>query len=145
LKRARIDYCGWIANAEVPRAFAKNRVTVHIPRRPYVEALPGIPTIRMFEALACGIPLISAPWNDAENLFRANTDFLFAPDGARMTRLLKDVLSDPAFTAELVQSGLETIRARHTCRQRVDELLAILVAEGTDRVRNKLLCSEVAE
>ena len=41
------------------------RVTVHVPRRPYVQALPGIPTIRVFEALACGIPLVSAPWDDA--------------------------------------------------------------------------------
>jgi spore maturation protein CgeB len=145
LRRAGIVYCGWIANAEVPRAFAGNRVTVHIPRRPYVEALPGIPTIRMFEALACGIPLISAPWRDAENLFRDNRDFLFARDGAEMTRLLREVLSDATFAGELVQSGLETIRARHTCRHRVDELLAILGAEGTDRVRNKLLSTEAAE
>ncbi|NLS06362.1 glycosyltransferase [Rhizobium sp. P32RR-XVIII] len=145
LKRARIDYGGWIANAEVPRAFAENRVTIHIPRRPYVEALPGIPTIRVFEALACGIPLISARWDDAENLFRDNQDFLFARDGAQMTRLLKDVLSDPAFADELVRSGLETIRARHTCRHRVDELLAILGTEGSDRVRNKLLSGEGAE
>ena len=33
------------------------KATVHVPRRPYVKALPGIPTIRVFEALACGIPL----------------------------------------------------------------------------------------
>ena len=44
-------------------------MTVHVPRRPYVEALPGIPTIRVFEALACGIPLVSAPWADSEGLF----------------------------------------------------------------------------
>ena len=55
---------------EVPAVFARHRVTVHVPRRPYVEALPGIPTIRLFEALACGIPLVSAPWDDAEGLFR---------------------------------------------------------------------------
>ena len=45
-------------------------MTVHVPRRPYVDALPGIPTIRVFEALACGIPLVSAPWRDEEGLFR---------------------------------------------------------------------------
>ena len=31
---------------DVPAVFARYRVTVHVPRRPYVEALPGIPTIR---------------------------------------------------------------------------------------------------
>ena len=53
----------------MPEVFARFRVTVHVPRRPYVEALPGIPTIRVFEALACGIPLVCAPWDDAEGLF----------------------------------------------------------------------------
>lgn len=61
LRKSGIAYGGWIANADVPEAFARHRATVHIPRRPYVQHLPGIPTIRVFEALACGIPLISAP------------------------------------------------------------------------------------
>ncbi|WEX77492.1 glycosyltransferase [Sinorhizobium numidicum] len=128
LRKAGIVYGGWLANAAVPRVFAECRATVHIPRRPYVEALPGIPTIRVFEALACGIPLISAPWTDAEGLFRPGKDFLFARDGEEMTRLLRKVLSDAAFAEEMVASGLETIRARHTCRHRVDELLDIVAA-----------------
>ncbi len=61
LAGAGIEYAGWLANFDAPAAFARFRVTVHIPRRPYVAALPGIPTIRVFEALACGIPLICAP------------------------------------------------------------------------------------
>ncbi|MEZ2224003.1 glycosyltransferase [Rhizobium sp. RCC_161_2] len=126
LREAGIGYGGWIANADVPRAFAENRVTMHIPRRPYVEALPGIPTIRMFEALACGIPLVSAPWDDAEGLFKPGEDFLFARNGDEMTRLLREVLSDQDFAADLAACGLKTVRARHTCRHRVDELFGIL-------------------
>lgn len=126
LRKAGINYGGWIANADVPRAFAENRVTVHIPRRPYVESLPGIPTIRVFEALACGIPLISAPWDDCEELFRPGEDFLIARTGDEMTRLVRDVLSDQALADALIASGLERIRTRHTCSHRVDELLKIL-------------------
>ena len=59
LADAGIEYAGWLPNFDVPSVFARFRVTVHVPRRPYVEALPGIPTIRPFEALACGIPLVS--------------------------------------------------------------------------------------
>src|SRR3546814_9138346 len=58
VEAAGVEYAGWIANHKVPCIFARFGATVHVPRRPYVEALPGIPTIRMFEALACGIPLI---------------------------------------------------------------------------------------
>src|SRR5919206_1663507 len=105
---------GWLPNAQVPRAFAAHRATVHIPRRPYVEALPGIPTIRVFEALACGIPLVSAPWPDVEKLFRPGTDFLTARDGAEMERHLRALRADPAFAASLAASGSATIRARHT-------------------------------
>jgi spore maturation protein CgeB len=94
LKEAGITFGGWIANAEVPHAFAQHRVTVHIPRRPYVQNLPGIPTIRPFEALACGIPLISAPWDDAEHLFRPGEDYLIVQNGEEMTARLREVLSD---------------------------------------------------
>ena len=62
LRDAGIEYGGYLPNFRAPQTFARFRVTVHVPRRPYVAALPGIPTIRPFEALACGIPLISAPW-----------------------------------------------------------------------------------
>ena len=64
LRRANISYRGWIANHRVPSVFARYRCTVHVPRQSYAASLHGIPTIRMFEALACGIPLISAPWRD---------------------------------------------------------------------------------
>jgi spore maturation protein CgeB len=145
LSEAGIHYGGWIANAEAPRAFASHSVTVHIPRRPYVENLPGIPTIRVFEALSCGIPLISAPWNDAEGLFRPGEDYLIAKDGEEMTRLLEKVLNDAGLRNSLIASGLETIQARHTCRHRVDELLSILAQCGTARVTDQLAPREAAE
>ena len=125
LADAGIDYAGWLPNYEAPELFARHGVTVHVPRRPYVRALPGVPTIRVFEALACGIPLVSAPWEDAEGLFRPGTDFLFARDGDEMTRRLRDVLHDRALAASLAARGRETILARHTCAHRVTELLEI--------------------
>ncbi len=125
LDRAGVSYGGWLANFEVPKVFARFKATVHVPRRPYTHQLPGIPTIRPFEALACGIPLISAPWQDTEGLFRVGRDFLMADNGTQMETHLKDVLSDSALSAQLVRNGLETIRTRHTCAHRVKELLAI--------------------
>jgi spore maturation protein CgeB len=145
LSNAGIDYHGWVPNAEVPKVFARHRVTVHIPRRPYVESLPGIPTIRMFEALACGIPLISAPWDDAEGLFRPDVDFLFARSGAEMQARLRQVLHDPDLARSFTAHGLETIRARHTCAHRVDELLSLLARCGSGRVLDQLAPTEAAQ
>ncbi|WIJ26129.1 glycosyltransferase family protein [Devosia sp. RR2S18] len=145
LGTAGLDYQGWIANADAPKAFAQHRVTMHIPRRPYVESLPGIPTIRMFEALASGIPLISAPWDDAESLFRPGQDFLFARNGLEMQALLQELLSDHGRADALIAAGLETIRARHTCRHRVDELLTVLKQVGTTQVTDQLANAEAAK
>ena len=125
LAAAGITYGGWLPNFAAPSMFARHAVTVHVPRRPYVEALPGIPTIRVFEALACGIPLVSAPWQDAEGLFTPGADFLVARDGAEMREHLRFVLHDRSAAAELAGHGRKTILARHTCAHRVDELVAI--------------------
>ncbi len=128
LDRAGLEYRGWVASAGVPQAFARHRMTVHVPRRFYSTSLPGIPTIRMFEALACGIPLISAPWSDSENLFRSGRDFLFARKGDEMKAQMRRVLYEEGLAEELARSGLETILARHTCAHRVDELLDIVAS-----------------
>jgi spore maturation protein CgeB len=133
LAEAGIAYRGWLPNHRVPLAFARHRVTVHVPRRPYVEALPGIPTIRVFEALACGIPLVSAPWRDAEGLFPEGS-FLTAEDGEGMERQLAAVLADPDLRRSLAATGLAAIRDRHSCAHRVDELLAIDAAIRRDPV-----------
>lgn len=131
LRRYGARYRGWLPNAAAPEAFARHLATVHVPRRFYARSLPGIPTIRMFEALACGIPLVSAPWSDSEGLFRPGRDFLFAQDGAAMTHELRELARDADLRASLAHSGLETILARHTCRHRADELLAIAAADET--------------
>jgi len=125
LADAGIEYAGWLPNYEAPQAFARFRVTVHVPRRPYAAALPGIPTIRVFEALACGIPLVSAPWDDAEGLFTPGGDFLVARDGAEMRGHLRALLADEGMACALAEHGLRTVLRRHTCAHRVDELLAI--------------------
>jgi spore maturation protein CgeB len=119
-------YQGWLANAAAPEVFAKHLATVHVPRRFYTQLLPGIPTIRVFEALACGIPLVSAPWDDCEQLFRIGEDFLMVRDGAETTRALTNLKNDEGLRACLARNGLETIRARHTCAHRVEELLNIV-------------------
>ncbi len=131
LNDAGIRYRGWLPNYKVPEVFAGARLTLHIPRRPYVRELPGIPTIRPFEALACGIPLLCSPWNDAEHLFTPGQDFLVAQNGAEMKQLIEFVLTNSSVASELAKHGLETIRRRHTCAHRVDELLEIYSQVGT--------------
>jgi spore maturation protein CgeB len=125
LERAGIEYGGWLPNHKVPEVLARYRVTVHVPRRYYSRMLPGIPTIRVFEALACGTPLVSAPWSDTENLFAPGEDFLVARDGAEMKRLLETTLAGDSLAHCIAARGLRAIQARHTCAHRIDRLMAV--------------------
>ncbi|MDO5575799.1 MAG: glycosyltransferase [Fibrobacter sp.] len=126
LSRCGINYHGWLPNYRVPEIFSKFKLTVHIPRQPYVNMLSGIPTIRPFEALACGIPLVCSPWNDCDGLFRAGKDYLVANNGTEMEKHIKMLLNDSAFADEIVLNGLQTVISRHTCAHRVNELLEIV-------------------
>jgi spore maturation protein CgeB len=123
---AGLTYAGYAPNHQAPAIFARHRVTVHVPRAPYARALAGVPTIRMFEALACGIPLVSAPWSDTEGLFRAGTDYLTATDARSMAGQLNAVLHEHGLAESLVAAGLRTIAERHTCDHRASELMRIV-------------------
>jgi spore maturation protein CgeB len=137
LDAAGCVYGGYLPNTQVPAVFAQHRATVHVPRRPYAESLPGIPTIRVFEALACGIPLVCAPWEDREGLFTPGEDYLVARDGVEMQRQLRTLLCDAPAAAALAEHGRRTILARHSCAHRVEELLAICRELGLSLENNK--------
>jgi spore maturation protein CgeB len=133
LRERGIEYGGWLPNFEAPRVYAAHRAAVHVPRRPYASALPGIPTIRVFEALACGIPLVSAAWQDSECLFTPGKDYLVARNGAQMQAHLEALMNDSGFATCLATHGRRTVLARHTCAHRVDELFDILANLGSAR------------
>jgi spore maturation protein CgeB len=132
LRASDIEFGGWLPNYRAPEVFSRHRLTVHVPRRPYVTTLRGIPTIRPFEALACGIPLICAPWDDAEGLFTPGQDFLVAKNGTEMRKRMRDVIHDRALAASLAEHGLNTILQKHTCGHRVTELMKILGQRTAD-------------
>lgn len=126
LEAAGVTYGGWLPNFEVPDVLSRHRMTVHVPRRFYTRALPGIPTIRPFEALACGIPLISAWWEDREGLFKVGRDYLVARDGDEMKSHIAWLLANPDEARALGADGRQTVLARHTCAHRVNELFGVI-------------------
>jgi spore maturation protein CgeB len=125
LKSANIEYRGYLPNLFSPQVYAESMVAVHVPRRQYTNGLAGIPTIRVFEALACGIPLVCAPWSDEEKLFRPGEDYLVVDDGEAMAAELRRLMHDTKARQQLAENGLKTIRARHTCKHRAEELMSI--------------------
>jgi hypothetical protein len=52
------------------------------------------------------------------------------------------VLDDADLAASLVRSGLETIRTRHTCRHRADELFDVLAECGNRQAIDRIVIEE---
>ncbi len=130
LKSAGIDFRGYLPNLRAPEAYAQSLLALHIPRRQYTNGLSGIPTIRVFEALACGAVLLCSPWSDAEGLFRPGEDYLVVPDGAAMKAEIERLLRDDDARSQLAAAGLQTIRSRHTCAHRARQLVDIFEELG---------------
>jgi len=125
LRAAGIDYGGWIPDFSIPAALAAGRFTVNVPRRMRADGLPHTPAIRVLEALACGVPVVSAPWDECEQMFTPDVDLLIARDGSEMERCMEALHSDPEFARFIGANGYQTVVSRHTCEHRVQELLAI--------------------
>jgi spore maturation protein CgeB len=126
LVAAGIEYRGYLANLLSPEVYASSALTVHVPRRQYANGLSGIPTIRVFEAMACGIPLVCSPWTDEEHLFHPGEDYLIVKDGQQMKAELEHLLRDTAARKQLAEHGRKTISEHHTCAHRARQLISIV-------------------
>jgi spore maturation protein CgeB len=122
LEVAGIEYRGYLPNLRAPRVYAESALSLHVPRRQYTNGLSGIPTIRVFEALSCGSTLICSPWEDAEGLFRPGEDYVCVPDGKAMIAEIEHLLRDEEARRQIATNGMETIRKRHTCMHRAQQL-----------------------
>jgi spore maturation protein CgeB len=125
LRAAGIDYGGWIPDFAIPAVLSGGRFTVNVPRRMRADGLPHTPAIRVLEALACGVPVVTAPWDECEQMFTPDVDVLVARDGREMERRMVALHSDPEFARFIGANGYQTVVSRHTCEHRVQELLAI--------------------
>jgi spore maturation protein CgeB len=125
LAQVGIEFRGYLPNLMAPQAYAQSAVSLHVPRRHYANGLSGIPTIRVFEALACGATLVCSPWQDVEELFRPGEDYVVVNSGDEMKNALQRLVSDDAARRQIGAKGRETILQRHTCAHRAQQLVEI--------------------
>jgi spore maturation protein CgeB len=137
LRASGIDYGGWIPDFAIPTALATGRFTVNVPRRMRSDGLPHTPAIRVLAALACGVPVVTAPWEECEEFFTPDVDLLIARDGRQVERHLVDLQEDPEFARFIAANGYQAVVSRHTCGHRVQELLEICGELGAGAVRTE--------
>jgi spore maturation protein CgeB len=117
-----------IEPAQHPAFFASCRLTLNITRRA-MKAMGWCPSGRLFEAAACGAPLLTDTWAGLEEFFTAGTEILIARSPDEATAALD--LSD-AELRRIADAARERVLAEHTARHRAMEL-ETLVAEASSR------------
>ena len=107
------------------RAFYNaQRFTLNLTRASMVEA--GFsPSVRLFEAAACGTPIISDAWPGLDTLFAPGKDILVAESGQETLRYLREI--SEAERLELGRRARERVLAAHTAHHRAGELIGYVL------------------
>lgn len=101
-----------------PHFYSSSRVTLNITRRDMVQAGYS-PSVRLFEAAACGAAIASDNWPGLETFFRPGHEILLPTSAEDMVRYLCDI-SDSELQ-RIGRNAMERVLAEHTSRFRALE------------------------
>ena len=118
--RANIDFMRHLPPAEHAAFYAAARLTLNVTRGP-MAAMGWCPSGRLFEAAACGAPILSDGWAGLEAFFLPGEEILVAADAEGALAALDQ--SDAAL-ARLARLARERVLAEHTAAIRARQLVA---------------------
>lgn len=95
------------------------RYTLNITRADMIRA-GWSPSVRLFEAAACGTPIVSDYWDGLEEFFELGRDILIARSSDDTETYLHELSEEDR--SEIGRRGRERVLARHTAEQRATEL-----------------------
>jgi spore maturation protein CgeB len=112
----RIDH---VAPGEHPAFYAGQRFTLNVTREE-MRAAGWSPSVRLFEAAACGVPVISDRWEGLDSIFTIGEEILVADSAAEATAYLATV--EEAERREIAARARRRVLAEHTAERRCDQL-----------------------
>jgi spore maturation protein CgeB len=119
-----------------PAFYGQLRFALNVTRADMIGA-GWSPSVRLFEAAACGVPIISDGWPGLDELFEPGREILIARHTADVVGYLREV--GPDQRSRIAQAARERVLARHTAAHRALELEREVLAAGQ---RPSLLAAE---
>ncbi|MEA2489710.1 MAG: hypothetical protein QOH21_1502 [Acidobacteriota bacterium] len=114
------------------RFYNAQRFTLNVTRAEMIRA-GWSPSVRLFEAAACGIPIISDWWDGLDSLFEPGKEILIARTSRDVLRFLHDI--DDADRRTLGLRARERALAGHTAAHRARELEGYVAEVGAAEAR----------
>jgi spore maturation protein CgeB len=119
---ANVDAVEHLPPPEHPRFYCAQDFTLSITRADMLHA-GWSPSVRLFEAGACGVPVITDAWPGVDVLFRPGHDILVARDTGDVLRILDETSPDER---DAIGARLRArVLALHTAAQRAEELVEL--------------------
>ena len=101
-----------------PHFYSSSRLTLNLTRRDMVAA--GFsPSVRLFEAAACGATIVSDQWPGLDTFFRPGEEILLAQESTQMLDFLNH--TDEAEIRRVGDRVRERVLAEHTSIRRAEE------------------------
>lgn len=112
----RIDH---VPPAEHRDFYNKQRFTLNVTRADMIEA--GFsPSVRLFEAAACGVPIISDAWEGLDSFFKIGEEILVAGSADQVLRILNETSQDER--RNIAHRARRRVMAEHTAAHRAEQL-----------------------
>jgi len=130
-----IYFVNHLAPAQHSGFYASSRLTLNVTRKP-MAALGYCPSGRLFEAAACGVPVLSDHWEGLDTFYEPGTEILLAET---TEDAVNAVNRSPEELAAIARAARERTLECHTADVRARELERILeqaYSEDTQRVKN---------
>ena len=118
--------------AEHPAFFSSSRLTLSVTRKAMVDN-GHCPSGRLFEAAACGTPLLSDWWEGLDDFFAPGREILVARSTAEALAALD---LDDAQLARIARDARERVLAQHTSEHRAAELERLLEQASAPALAN---------
>jgi spore maturation protein CgeB len=116
---ANVEHIEHLAPPRHPEFYAAQRFTLSVTRD-QMRRLGWSPSVRLFEAAACGTPIISDRWPGIEEIFQPGAEILIADTTADVLRMLEETGEEER--AAIAWAARERVLAEHTAAHRVDLL-----------------------
>jgi spore maturation protein CgeB len=127
---SNIFFLHHVPPAEHPAFYSSSRLTLNVTRQAMAR-MGWCPSGRLFEAAACGTPILSDHWAGLEDFFEPNHEILVAQTMDDVTAALD--LGDLELR-RIAAAGRERVLAEHTSEHRAKELEMLLAASNSSCV-----------
>jgi spore maturation protein CgeB len=119
-----------LAPPEHPAFYAAQRLTLNVTRAEMVHA-GWSPSVRLFEAAACEVPVVSDRWEGLDTFFRPEREIIIADTSDDVVAALERVQERER--AEMGTAARRRVLAEHTADHRVIELERLVREAGAER------------